>query len=147
MPKFEKSVLIEAPVDAVFLFHEREDALSLLSPAFPPVRVLSRTGGIEKGARVELKIGVITWVAVHTAFERNRLFEDEQVGGPFARWRHRHEFEVAGINRTILTDRIDYELPGGALINALFGWTVRVGLRNMFSHRHQITKTICETNR
>ena len=144
VPKFVKSVVIEAPVDTVFRFHEREDALSLLSPPFPPVRMLSRTGGIETGARVELRVGFLTWIAAHTAFERNRLFEDQQVQGPFARWVHRHEFEAAGPDRTRLTDRIEYELPGGALVNALLGWTVTLGLHNMFRHRHRVTKTICE---
>lgn len=144
VPKFVKSVVIEAPVEVVFRFHEREDALALLSPPFPPVRMLSRTGGIEKGARVELRVGILTWVAVHTAYERNRLFEDQQVEGPFARWVHRHEFEAVDAHRTRLTDRIEYELPGGAVVNTLFGWAVTVGLGNMFRHRHRVTKMVCE---
>lgn len=141
---FVRSVLIEAPVDDVFRFHEREDALTLLSPAFPPVRMVSRTGGIDTGGRVELRVGFLRWVALHTGFERNRLFEDRQIEGPFAKWVHRHEFEAAGANQTRLTDRIQYELPGGSLVNLLFGWTVSLGLRNMFAHRHQVTKQVCE---
>ena len=138
-----KSVLIDRPVAEVFRFHEREDALSLLAPAFPPMRVIRRTGGIETGARVELRIGIFRWVALHTAYEKNRLFVDEQVSGPFAKWVHRHEFENAGAG-TRLTDRIVYELPGGALVNVLFGWTVTLGLRSMFAHRHRVTKEFCE---
>ncbi|MFN0167350.1 MAG: SRPBCC family protein [Bryobacteraceae bacterium] len=143
MPAFVKSVLINAPVDDVFRFHEREDALSLLTPAFPPVRMISRTGGIDTGARVELRVGVFRWVALHTAYERNRLFVDEQIHGPFAKWVHRHEFEAAG-PQTKLTDRISYELPGGPLVTMLLGWTVGFGLRNMFTHRHHVTKEFCE---
>jgi ligand-binding SRPBCC domain-containing protein len=143
VPAFVKSVLIDAPVDEVFRFHEREDALSLLTPAFPPVRMIGRTGGIETGARVELRVGFLRWVALHTAYERNRLVEDRQIHGPFAKWVHRHEFEAAGV-KTRLTDRIEYELPGGSLVNMLFGWTVSLGLRNMFAHRHRVTKKICE---
>ncbi|HQX83759.1 MAG TPA: hypothetical protein PKW63_18485, partial [Vicinamibacterales bacterium] len=60
VPTFVKSSLIDAPVSAVFAFHEREDALPLLSPAFPPVRVISRSGGIRTGARVVIKIGPMT---------------------------------------------------------------------------------------
>lgn len=143
MAEFVRSVLIDAPVDDVFRFHEREDALSLLAPAFPPVRVIGRTGGIETGARVELRVGVFRWVALHTSFEKNRLFEDRQIRGPFAKWVHRHEFEAAGA-KTRLTDRIEYELPGGLLVNLLFSWTVGLGLRNMFAHRHRVTKAFCE---
>jgi len=52
VPEFVKSSLIKAPVEVVFAFHEREDALPLLSPRFPPMTVVSRTGGIRAGARV-----------------------------------------------------------------------------------------------
>ena len=86
MPTFVRSVLIAAPVPAVFGFHERDDALALLSPSFPPVRVNGKTGGIEAGSRVELQIGPFKWVALHSAFEKNRFFEDRQVSGPFAMW-------------------------------------------------------------
>jgi ligand-binding SRPBCC domain-containing protein len=143
VPAFVKSVIIDAPVSEVFRFHEREDALSLLTPAFPPVHIISRTGGIETGARVELRVGGFRWTALHTAYEHDRLFVDEQIRGPFGKWVHRHEFEAVG-SKTRLTDRIEYELPGGALVNTLFGWTVALGLRRMFVHRHRVTKQVCE---
>jgi len=143
MPEFVRSVLIDAPVDEVFRFHEREDALSLLSPTFPRVRIIGRSGvGIEPGARLELRIGIFPWVALHTAYERNRLFVDQQIRGPFAKWVHRHEFECAGTG-TLLTDRVEYLLPGGPLVNGLFGWIVHLGLVNMFTHRHRVTQKIC----
>ena len=85
---FVQGVLIDAPADSVFRFHEREDALALLSPPFPPVRIISRTGGIETGSRVELRIGILRWVALHTAYERDR--------GPLAKRLHRHPFDAAG---------------------------------------------------
>ena len=135
--------MIQAPVEKVFSFHEREDALRLLSPAFPPVRVIRKTGGIEPGARVDLKIGPFHWTALHTDFERNRFFEDRQIRGPFDTWNHRHQFESVG-NATRLTDRIEYRLPGGAWLNGLLAWAVNVGLRRMFRHRHRMTKRYCE---
>lgn len=143
MPTFVKSVLIEAPLEAVFGFHEREDALRLLSPRFPPMRVIRKTGGIEVGSRVELRIGPFPWVALHTAYQRNRIFEDRQVSGPFAEWVHRHEFEEAG-SGTRLTDRVTFQLPGGVWVNYLLGWAVRRGLFEMFRYRHRMTKHYCE---
>ena len=143
MATFTRSVLINAPVETVFGFHERPDALTLLSPPFPPVRVLHKDGGIEPGSRVELRVGSVHWVALHTAFERNRLFVDEQVEGPFAKWIHRHEFESVG-EATRLTDNVEYLLPGGAAGNFAFAWMVRIGLARMFRDRHRTTKQLCE---
>ncbi len=143
MPTFRKSIVVEAPVETVFGFHEREDALRILSPAFPTVSVVQKTGGIEPGSRVELKIGPVLWTALHTAYEKNRLFADEQVQGPFAKWVHRHEFEAVN-GATRLTDRVEYQLPGGVWMDRLFGWAVELALHQMFRHRHRVTKSYCE---
>jgi ligand-binding SRPBCC domain-containing protein len=143
LAEFSKSVIIDAPVERVFAFHERDDALDLLSPSFPPVRVLRRTGGIAAGARVEVRLGFLKWTALHTAYEKNRLFVDEQVEGPFRSWVHRHEFEDVG-GKTRLTDRVRYQLRGGALAHAVLGVFVRLALRSLFRHRHQLTRRFCE---
>ena len=141
---FVRSVVNDAPVGEVFRFHERPDALALLSPPFPPMRKTGGTGdGIHSGTRVDLRIAGVPWIALHTAYEKDRLFIDEQIRGPFARWVHRHEFEPLS-NRTRLTDRVEFALPGGAVVNTLFGWFVKFGLRNMFAHRHRVTKQRCE---
>jgi len=86
MPTFRKSVVVEAPVETEFRFHGREDALRLLSPAFPAVRMVRKQGGIETGSTVELRIGPLRWVALRTAFQKNRFFEGQQISGPFANW-------------------------------------------------------------
>lgn len=144
MPRFVKSVLIHAPLEEVFRFHERDDAFALLTPAFPPVRVISKSGaGIQPGTRVELRVVGFRWVALHTVYEENKLFVDEQIRGPFLKWIHRHEFETDGVS-TRLTDRVEYELPGGPLVNKLLGWTLVPGLRQMFAHRHRVTRDRCE---
>ena len=143
MAIFTKSIVIDAPIETVFGFHERPDALLLLTPPFPPVRLVSKTGGLEPGSRVELRVGFLPWVALHTAYQRNRLFVDEQIKGPFAKWVHRHEFESLG-EKTLLTDRVEYVLPGGSFVNAALGWTVNIGLNQMFRHRHKVTKQLCE---
>lgn len=135
--------MVDAPVSTVFGFHERPDALQLLSPAFPPIRVISASGGIQRGARVELKVAGLRWVAIHTAYEKDRLFVDEQAEGPFARWVHRHRFESLG-SRTKLTDSVEYVLPGGPLVNTSLAWTVKAGLWQMFAHRHKVTRKWCE---
>lgn len=144
VPDFVRSVVVHAPVADVFAFHEREDALPRLSPPFPPVRVVSRQGGIRPEARVDLRIGPVRWLALHTAYEKDKLFIDEQVDGPFASWVHRHEFEAVDATTTRLTDHVTFTLPGGPIVNALFGRLVALSLVPMFRYRHRATKAACE---
>ena len=91
VPTFVRQLVVQAPVEQVFAFHEREDALPRLSPPFPPMRVVSRTGGIRTGARVELRIGPVRWLALHTDYRVNALFGQLVAWSliPMFRFRHR----------------------------------------------------------
>ena len=145
--RFEFITRIAAPVEKVFAFHEREDIFSYLVPPWQRVQMVSREGGLGVGARLVFRVFVgpipITWVAVHTEFVRNRLFVDVQESGPFAYWKHRHEFSPDG-DGMVLADRIEFRLKGGPVVDLLFGWVVRLQLRLMFRHRHAVTKRSCE---
>ncbi len=87
------------------------------------------------------------WLALHTDYRVNELFVDEQIAGPFASWVHRHEFEALGPHTTRLTDRVTFQLPGGPLVNALFGRLVAWSLIPMFRFRHRATAQACESRR
>lgn len=147
MPHFIHSSWIPAPVEAVFAFHERPDALERLTPPWSKVRVLEKTGGLRTGARVRLRIPIgpfgVEWLAVHTGYERNRYFEDMQEQGPFRIWRHRHEFAEED-EGTRLTDRIEFSLPLAPVSDWLAGWFVRIHLRLMFAYRHGVTANACK---
>lgn len=129
------------PVEKLFAFHERDDIFTLLLPPWQKVKVISRTGGLKTGARVEFRLlfGPFykTWVAIHTEYEHNRLFTDVQEKGPFATWRHRHRFIPDGPNGSFLRDEIEYSLPLG--LTPLLGRFVEKDLRRMFEFRHQST--------
>ena len=147
MLKFEYSSLIDAPVEKVWQFHEREDILKLLTPPWQPVQVIRREGGLEIGAVSEflLMLGFVPvpWIARHTEYEEYHLFTDEQIKGPMKSWRHQHLFQ-AQEQQTLLIDRINYEIPGSWISEFLLGWWVKSRLTEMFEYRHQITKKYCE---
>jgi ligand-binding SRPBCC domain-containing protein len=140
MLQFVHQTRFPATPEAVFAFHERDDILSLLMPPWHKVQVISRTGGLKIGARVELRMLLgpffVTWIAVHTGYEHNRLFVDEQQKGPMKYWRHQHIFQPDG-DGCILRDEITYSLPFG--LNSLLGRLVEKDLRRMFTYRHEVT--------
>lgn len=62
----------------------------------------------------------VSWTARIVEFEWNSHFIDEQVRGPFAKFRHRHGIEPQlrdGVEGTQVTDTIRYALPGGIFGN------------------------------
>ncbi|PSB03370.1 SRPBCC family protein [Merismopedia glauca] len=147
MLHFEYSSLIEAPVDIVWKFYEREDILQLLTPPWQPVEVIRHQGRLDVGAISEFKLHLgiipITWISTHTQCEPKRLFVDKQTEGIVNYWVHRHEFISLG-DQTRLIDAIAYSLPGNWLAESLIGWWVNSRLEDMFCYRHRVTQRECE---
>lgn len=83
----------------------------------------SIVGGVERGG---MQLGdVVTWRARHfgiwwtmtstiTEFDRPEVFVDEQLRGPFKRFRHVHRFEEID-GGTRMTDEVVFEAPLGPL--------------------------------
>jgi ligand-binding SRPBCC domain-containing protein len=147
MLQFEFSSLIDAPLEVIWHFHEREDILQKLTPPWQPVKVVRREGGLQVGAETEfiLSFGLIPirWLARHVEFEEYKLFVDRQIKGPMQSWLHRHQFREEN-GKTRLIDSIEYELPTGWLAEIAAGWLVDGQLQEMFRYRHQVTKRECE---
>jgi uncharacterized protein (TIGR01777 family) len=134
---------IPASAEAVFDWHRRPGAFDRLTPPWEDVEVLDRQGGIEDGGRVVL--GVRTggvqrrWVAEHYGYVPGREFNDVQVEGPFASWRHSHRVSPEGPENCVLEDQIDYALPFGLAGRALGAALVRRKLERMFRYRHHVS--------
>jgi ligand-binding SRPBCC domain-containing protein len=147
MPRFEASSLIQAPAGVVFSFHEKPEAFEILMPPGRKFQILRREGGIQDGGEIEFRLRLgpfwVRWHARHSGYQKNVVFVDEQVRGPFRRWIHRHEFHAEGRN-TRLTDSIDFSLPGGALVDFALGWAARLVLGRIFDFRHRVTRRVAE---
>jgi uncharacterized protein (TIGR01777 family) len=102
--------------------------------------VVRSSGVITTGAEVTIRLPValglsIPWHLTHTAYDPPAMFRDEQLSGPFRRWRHTHLFSRAGNDRTTLLDEIEYELPFGIGAADIL---LRRELRRLFTFRHSI---------
>ena len=143
--EFKKRVLIDAPHSEVFAWHERDGVLQRLSPPWEPIRIIRREGGIRDGATtlLEVKTGPIKyrWHAVHRNYQKDRIFQDVQVEGPFDSWEHTHRFYRHGTNRTILVDEVRYRLPFHSVTGFLLSGLVNRKLSRVFQYRHKTLKT------
>lgn len=142
---FVHESLVPAPAAKVFAFHERADALELLTPPWEPVRIVRAASSLRPGERALIRVRVgpfwVDWEAEHTRYEKDVLFEDAQVRGPFRSWVHTHKFNAAD-GGTLLRDEVRIELPLGVL--GLPAWPlVRRKLRRLFRYRHEVTRAGC----
>jgi uncharacterized protein (TIGR01777 family) len=149
LPAVERSSRLGFPAESVFAWHERPGAIERLTPPWERAEVLERSGGLEDGARVVLRIGSpigLRWVARHCDYEANRQFADEQVEGPFARWRHLHRFDSDGPGACVITDRIEYAPPLGAVGAIGDPLLIRPRLLRMLGYRHELLRRDLETH-
>lgn len=142
-----QSFLPVAPA-RVFAFHERPDALQLLTPPWEQTQVLQPPKSLTVGTVVILRTRIgplwITIEAEHTDYQKDVLFEDTQRRGPFRAWRHRHLFLPQAATSstpagTLLRDEIEYEPPLHALGRLVDPVLIRPRLTRLFTYRHQIT--------
>ncbi|MBC7543127.1 MAG: SRPBCC family protein [Candidatus Sericytochromatia bacterium] len=146
---FSRSVDIHAPIEAVFAWHERPDALRLLTPPGQRLIVLKPLASLHVGQRALLfaLAGLIPtlWYVEHVVYDPPHEFVDRQILGPFWFWEHHHRFVALDAQTTRLTDAIEYALPGGKLGAWLGGRLVTAQLARMFEHRHQVTRQAIES--
>jgi uncharacterized protein (TIGR01777 family) len=141
----ERSVRLPFPADAVFAWHARPGAFERLTPPWEHVQVVERSGGIEDGGRVVVKVGAplrLRWVARHRDYDPGRQFVDEQIEGPFSRWVHLHRFEPDGRDGCVLTDRIEFIPPLGPVGAAAAPLLIRPRLERLLSYRHEVLRRV-----
>ena len=146
--RFVKESVINATPERVFAFHELADAFERLMPPWEDATIIQKADIKVVGSQaiVDTKIlGLYTarWVAEHTEYDPPRMFEDIQLSGPFAKWRHRHIIEPHA-DGALLRDEIEYEPPLGFLGALAAPFAVVPKLEKMFNYRHEVTKKWCE---
>jgi ligand-binding SRPBCC domain-containing protein len=157
VPTAQFETTIAAPLGRVWAFHEKiRESLPALSPPEDEVSIEHADEPPRPGGRVVIHargpFGRIRWEARFVevipphpvVFGEEARFVDEQVGGPFASWRHAHEFERVDERTTRLLDTVTYRLPLGPL-----GWLadklfVARKIRAMFRYRHEATRRLLE---
>lgn len=139
MLHYTTSYVIDAPLEDVWAFFERSDAFERLNPPWSKAKLYKKTGGLEVGSEVHLKLPLgIEWKVRHVEYERHRFFVDAQIKGPFRKWEHRHGFERLGPNQTRLTEKIVFSLPFPWITHFIAGWLIKRQLNRLFAFRRSV---------
>ncbi|MCW7462719.1 SRPBCC family protein [Leptospira limi] len=130
----------QVPIESLFQFHEDPIGFETLMKANQGIRVIQKPGSIKVGETAILKVPIFPflfteWIAKHTKYEKNSLFQDNQEKGPFLKFLHTHRFIKVNENESIISDEIEinfYLWP----ISKYFLYPM---LYLMFKKRHKLT--------
>ncbi len=116
-----------------------ERNLEELTPPFLKFKVLQKsTREIGEGTLIDYRLKLngipMGWQSRIEDWEPARRFVDTQVKGPYAYWRHTHEF-IPLANGTLMRDVVRYRVPLGWLGSLLAGWKVESQVQQIFSYR------------
>lgn len=139
--RLERSQLIARSLPEVFAFFSAAENLEAITPAFLRFRIVTPLPiDMRAGTRIDYSLSLwglpMRWRTKITSWQPDVCFIDEQESGPYALWRHLHEFEThAGGTR--MRDRVDYELPMGPLGSIAHALLVRRSLHAIFEYRRR----------
>jgi ligand-binding SRPBCC domain-containing protein len=137
--QLSRTQLVSRPIPEVFAFFSDASNLEALTPPFLHFHILTQQPiELRSGAQLDYQLSLfgvpLRWRTRITDWQPGRRFVDEQESGPYALWRHTHEFEARGTS-TLVRDVVDYLEPlgpVGTLAHLLF---VRRTLDRIFDFR------------
>jgi hypothetical protein len=121
---FETEMWLKRPPDEVFAFFSDARNLERITPPWVSFHILSPAEiPMRVGALIDYRIRVhgvpLRWQSEITVWEPGRRFVDEQRRGPYRLWIHEHRFTPKD-GGTLITDHVEYAVPGGPIVNKLF---------------------------
>lgn len=145
--RYQRSVIINAPIERVFHFHDDTNNLIRITPKGIKVAIESvGTPGLGYEAKlIVTQFGLVRmrWHVRITQYDPPHSITDVQISGPFHTWRqHRYFREVEG--GTELTDVVEYRLPFGWLGKIADALLVKREIAKMFAYRQEATKRLLE---
>jgi hypothetical protein len=144
---FQRSVYLETTPEAAYSFHEDPRNISKISPRSLKVHRVECSLPARAGENFLLDVSQfglhLEWVgfwedAVANSTPILRLVDGAKKS-PFRHWRHHHLFLQRG-DGTLMTDRVEYALPGGFLGRLLDLTVMRVIFVAVFHARHRATQ-------
>ena len=135
---FESSLFLPHPPARIFAFFSNAANLELITPEWLRFDIATPSPvDMKVGTHIDYRLRFrglpIKWRSEILVWDPPHRFVDSQIKGPYRKWVHEHEF-VGREGGTLASDRVQYSVPGGALINTLF---VRRDVERIFAYRRQ----------
>ncbi len=137
----ERTQLVPRPRAEVWTFFADPRNLEAITPEFLSFRIVTPAPiPMVPGTLVDYRLSLFgmpfSWRTRIDEVVPGERFVDVQLRGPYRRWHHLHRFEDAP-GGTVVTDRVEYELPFGLAGRAARAIFVARILDRIFDHRRQ----------
>lgn len=135
---FESKQSFPASAEELFPFFAEAHNLEKITPPWLNFNVLTpepilMDRGVVIDYRLHWRRVPMRWRTKITAWQPPLYFVDEQIRGPYRKWRHEHLF-IDTNGCTTMTDRVEYAVPGGFLMQRLF---VGRDVERIFAYRRR----------
>jgi ligand-binding SRPBCC domain-containing protein len=146
--RLSRTQLIRKPLQEVFGYFADASNLEALTPPFLHFRIVTPMPiEMRIGAQIDYELSLfgvpLRWHTRITDWQPGRRFVDEQESGPYAVWRHTHEFEARG-DSTLMRDEVNYSEPFGPLGTVAHVLFVRRTLDRIFDFRRDAIHRLLE---
>jgi ligand-binding SRPBCC domain-containing protein len=117
LKSFEQSFLVNYGVDEVWNFYTDINHLEIVTPPNLKLKIIETSDRqIVEGLRItvsgRLALYNSKWYSKISLVDKSKYkYIDEMVKGPFKKWKHEHIFSKIEKNLTVVTDKIEFELP------------------------------------
>ncbi|CAN5687419.1 hypothetical protein BH23THE1_BH23THE1_20230 [soil metagenome] len=140
MKSFEQSFKVDCSIDEVWNFYTDIKHLEIVTPPKLKLKIIeSSDKQIVEGLRMTVSGRLVLynskWNSKISLVDISKhMYIDEMVKGPFKKWKHIHLFSEIGKNQTVVTDKIEFELPFFFLGKLMEGY-VENNLKKIFEFR------------
>lgn len=134
--------LLHGRLEEVFQFFSNAGNLEAITPPWLGFRILTplpiemREGTLLR-YRLRLAGMPVSWRTRIARWEPPGRFVDVQEAGPYALWRHTHEFRARG-DEVLMRDVVRYALPLGSIGSLVHALIVRWALGRIFDYRFAV---------
>lgn len=138
--RLQFSQLVPGSPGKVFSFFSEPRNLEALTPDFLRFRITRAPAQVARGSIIDYRLhlrGVpVGWKTLISECVPLTRFVDVQLHGPYALWRHQHDFEAVdgGVR---IRDTVDFALPLWPASNLLLP-TIEGEIRKIFAHRERV---------
>jgi ligand-binding SRPBCC domain-containing protein len=149
--QLSRTQLVGRPLPEVFAVFSDASNLDALTPPFLRFQILTPMPvELRVGAQLDYQLSLfgvpVRWRTRISDWQPQERFVDEQESGPYAFWRHTHEFE-AREGSTLMRDIVDYSEPFGPVGTVAHVLFVRRTLDRIFDFRRDAILRLLDRSR